>query len=398
MLTKKFLTVLMSATALLCGAVQSNAQQTEDTLRINTRVVFVDTLVKDKKTNQPIKNLARENFQVLDDGKPRTLSYFATDANRRKRPLALVVVLDMYSDSSLRYLQKPEVIESIIASLGKLQPDDEVAVMQRWFEPQPGFFVFQSNSKIIEPLTRDRAKTYAALRGAQKFAVQNWLQVKKLFSIKEMYKEQLKHPMETIVIANNPGSAPTFTLAPDFEELLTTAPRLATHERPGSQVAIAQISDDLDGNLLKKSKESAQSLIGAGVIFSSVNVERTLLGKAENLFGNVVSPLLRARFHLASYFSKQTGGVSANVGNAEDFAKAFDEIIGGLNASYSLGFTLNENELIDKRLHRLQVRVKARDERGKERKLVVSARQGYCLCEAAAKIASPQANLVRPRT
>jgi hypothetical protein len=50
MLAKKFLTVLMSVAALLGGAIQSNAQQTEDTLRINTRVVFVDTLVQEKKT------------------------------------------------------------------------------------------------------------------------------------------------------------------------------------------------------------------------------------------------------------------------------------------------------------------------------------------------------------
>jgi len=393
---KKFLTVLVSAAALLLGAaVQTSAQQSEETVRINTRVVFVDTLVKDKKTNQPVKNLARENFQVLDDGKPRTLSYFATEANRRKRPLALVLVLDMSSDAIL-YLQKPEVIEGIIASLAKLQPDDEVAVMQIWYEPQPAFFTFQTRSKMIEPLTRDRAKTGAALRSAQEFAAQNWPQVKKIFSFKEMWKAELKQPLETTIMMNDPASAPMFTIAPDFEDALKTAPLLATHARSGSQVAIAQVSDDLDEDTLKKSTESARALIGAGVIVSSVNVERTLMGKMINVFGSVMSPVFRSRFHLSSYLSKQTGGITANVGNAEDFAKAFDEIIGGLSASYSLGFTLNESEMVDKRLHRLQVSVKARDEKGKARKLVVSARQGYCLCEAEEKAATPQASLIRP--
>lgn len=395
MLAKKFLTVLMSAAALLCVAVQSRAQQPEETVRINTRVVFIDTLVKDKKTNQPVKNLARENFQVLDDGKPRTLSYFTTEANRRKRPLALVVVLDMSSDAII-YLQKPEVIEGVIASLGKLQPDDEVAIMQKWYEPQPSFFTFQIKSKMIEPLTSDREKTNAALRSAQKFAAQNWPQVKKLFLYKEMWKETLKHPLETNARANDPTPAPMFTIAPDFEDALKTAPFLATHERPRSQVAVAQVSDDLDDDTLKKSTERAQQLIGAGVIVSSVSVERTLMGKMINVFGSVLAPAFRRRFHLSSYLSKQTGGTTANVSNAEDFAKAFDEIIGGLNASYSLGFTLNENEIADKRLHRLQVSVKARDEQGKARKLVVSARQGYCLCEAEEKAATPQASLIRP--
>lgn len=39
------------------------AQEVEDTIRIKTRVVFLDALVKDKKTNLPISNL---NKQLLN--------------------------------------------------------------------------------------------------------------------------------------------------------------------------------------------------------------------------------------------------------------------------------------------------------------------------------------------
>ena len=52
-------------------------------------------------------------------------------------------------------------------------------------------------------------------------------------------------------------------------------------------------------------------------------------------------------------------------------------IIGNLTARYSLGFALAENELDDGRMHSLDVRVKAKDEKGKSRKLLVSSRQGY---------------------
>ncbi len=72
---------------------QSNsdaALKPDDTVRVNTRVVFIDALVKDQKTNEPIRDLARADFQVLDDGKPRELSYFTREGDSR-RPLALLL-------------------------------------------------------------------------------------------------------------------------------------------------------------------------------------------------------------------------------------------------------------------------------------------------------------------
>src|SRR5215212_11068376 len=78
-----------------------NAQEVEDTIKIKTRVVFLDALVKDKKTNLPISNLASENFQVLDDGKPRNVSYFTREGQSRK-PLALILILDLREDGAGR--------------------------------------------------------------------------------------------------------------------------------------------------------------------------------------------------------------------------------------------------------------------------------------------------------
>ena len=48
----------------------------EEVVRIRTRVVFIDALVKDAKTREPVRDLAAENFRVLDEGRPRALSYF----------------------------------------------------------------------------------------------------------------------------------------------------------------------------------------------------------------------------------------------------------------------------------------------------------------------------------
>ncbi len=45
-----------------------SAQEVAETIRVNTRVVFMDALVKDKRTGVPIADLKPENFEILDDG------------------------------------------------------------------------------------------------------------------------------------------------------------------------------------------------------------------------------------------------------------------------------------------------------------------------------------------
>ena len=59
---------LLIVLVLIALVVLTQAQEVEDTIKIKTRVVFLDALVKDKKTNLPISNLALENFEVLDEG------------------------------------------------------------------------------------------------------------------------------------------------------------------------------------------------------------------------------------------------------------------------------------------------------------------------------------------
>src|SRR6185436_14918894 len=105
-----------------------NAQEVEDTIKIKTRVVFLDALVKDKRTNLPISNLAVQNFEVLDEGKPRNISYFTREGQARK-PLALILILDLREDGAGRFMKRPEILKSMEDELAKLPPGDEVAIM-----------------------------------------------------------------------------------------------------------------------------------------------------------------------------------------------------------------------------------------------------------------------------
>lgn len=77
--------------------------------------------------------------------------------------------------------------------------------------------------------------------------------------------------------------------------------------------------------------------------------------------------------------AQQTGGETVRVGGVKKYIKAFEKLIIDLTARYTLGFTLDENEQNTNRLHKLEVRIKAQNERSKERKVAVSARNGYYL-------------------
>jgi hypothetical protein len=92
------------------------AQEVADTIKIRTRVVFMDALVKDKKTGILISDLKPENFELFDDGKPRTISYFTREGQARK-PLALILILDCRNDGAGRFLKQPEVIQAISEQL-----------------------------------------------------------------------------------------------------------------------------------------------------------------------------------------------------------------------------------------------------------------------------------------
>ena len=101
--------VLTAATALLLAAsalvAQSSPapQQQEDqsleTLKVNVNVVQLFFNVKDKKGGL-IPNLTKTDFDILEDGKPQSIKYFAAESNL---PLTLGILIDS-SGSQARVL------------------------------------------------------------------------------------------------------------------------------------------------------------------------------------------------------------------------------------------------------------------------------------------------------
>lgn len=335
-LSRFFNCSLLCLLVLLCSSSWSQAQiVNEDTVRVRTRVVFIDTLVKDKKTGTAVTDLKREDFEVLADGKPRQLSYFSRQGDEQRRPLALVLVLDLVPLDAEKYLRRREVLASLGAALKKLAPEDEVAVLA-WLGGTGDALT------TLTDFTRDRLKMSDALAIVPSLTV------------------------------TRPGRTS------DKLNGVVRKVKLAVQERPRSQVVVASVTTSVSPIPFTDRDAITTELVKANVAFHPLVVDmekkylllRPLLESSGRLAGDDI-------YGSARYVADQTGGDPAEVHSAKDFGAALEKIINGLAARYNLGFALDQSEQDDGRMHRLDVRIKARDSRGRERKLILKARRGY---------------------
>ncbi|HEV2799987.1 MAG TPA: hypothetical protein VGW12_05810 [Pyrinomonadaceae bacterium] len=149
-------------------------------------------------------------------------------------------------------------------------------------------------------------------------------------------------------------------------------------DRPNSQPAVVYVTDGIAPVFYTQRDYIESKLLKSNVIFSALVTDMKtgfkfampLLKPLGNLAGISISGS-------AQYLAKATGGESVRVRRPADYANGLSRIVGNLNSRYSLGFTLTEDERDDGQMHALEVRVRARDAKGKERKLEVKTRRGY---------------------
>ena len=94
--------LLLAATAVAqdnAAPAQQQEDQSLETLKVNVNVVQLFFNVKDKKGGL-IPNLTKTDFDILEDGKPQTIKYFAAESNL---PLTLGILIDS-SGSQARVL------------------------------------------------------------------------------------------------------------------------------------------------------------------------------------------------------------------------------------------------------------------------------------------------------
>jgi VWFA-related protein len=393
------------------GSFPIHAQEVEDTIKIKTRVVFLDALVKDKKTNLPISNLTPENFEVLDEGKPRSISYFTREGQARK-PLALILILDLREDGAGRFMKQPEILKAMEDELAKLPPGDEVAIM--------AMDIAEDEQRVwLTEFTNDRAKLAAALARVPAMCVSNDGPPPEGVSKPVQKAEDTAGKPDDIVhtetITGRNGSTVTRETRRDgsvkvkrtsksgkvtvdlgdvydMVAAVREAARKAEELRPTSQTSIVWVSDGIAPIFFEERDATEQILIQKNVIFNSLTVElRTLFKFLLPVAKPIGGWLGMSLYGSAKYLAQRSGGEAVKVGRVKDYGAGLSKIIGNLTARYSLGFALAENETDDGRMHSLEVRVKAKDEKGKKRKLQVSSRQGYYMSTTMPKEAAVRA-------
>ena len=409
------------------------AQEVADTIKIRTRVVFLDALVKDKKTGVPISDLKPDNFELFDDGKPRTVSYFNREGQARK-PLAMVLILDLRDDGAGRFLKRDEVRAAIVDELSKLPPGDEVAILAINVNSVDDKSAAIRNGKALwlTEFTRDRTQLQIALAripalvapapdsdknnaskhdpnspdregNASIMVSSDTDQNKTKDSTKTATQEKPKENdvLEIETIKGKNGAVVTRTIKKDGSvNIVRTssngkvniqldniydmagATRDATHlveeKRPNSQAAIVWLSDGIAPIFKEDVGATEQILIRQNAIFNTMNVDmrtlyKFLLPLGQPLVGWTGLNLAGSARRLA----QQSGGESVHVSRMKDYGAGLARIIGNLTARYSLGFALAEDEKDDGRMHELVLRVKAPDAKGKQRRIDVSSRRGY---------------------
>jgi len=377
------------------ACVSINAQEVEDTIRIKTRVVFLDALVKDKKTSLPISNLTQGNFQVLDDGKPREISYFTREGQARK-PLALVMILDLREDGAGRFLKDAEILKAMENELAKLPPGDEVAIM--------AMNIGEDEQRVwLSDFTNERTKIAAALARVQALCLPSDGQPPKgtAESRGESSSSESKTVVSTETVKGRDGSVVTRKTMSDGSVDVTRvskngkmtielgdvydmaaavreATRKAQELRPNSQMSLVWVSDGIAPIFYADRDATEEIIVRDNVIFNSLTVELRTLFKFLLPIGKPIAGWMgMSLYGSAKHLAQRSGGEAVKVGRVKDYGAGLSRIIGNLTARYSLGFALAENETDDGRMHSLEVRVKAQDEKGKTRKLQVSSRQGY---------------------
>ncbi|HEY5074111.1 MAG TPA: VWA domain-containing protein [Pyrinomonadaceae bacterium] len=407
----------------------ASAQEAAETIRVRTRVVFMDALVKDKQTGIAISDLKPENFEVFDDGQPRTISYFTREGQARK-PLAIVMILDLRDDGAGRFLKREEVRKAIVEELAKLPPGDEVAILAINLNSVDDKTAAIRNGKAmwLTEFTRDPAQFEAALaripalvapapetgetdaskhdqknpaREGSASVMVNSDADKNATKDSSEAKSKDNDVLETETIKGKNGAVITRTIRKDgsvnvkrvstdgkvaiqLDNIydMAGATRDATHladeKRPNSQAAIIWLSDGIAPIFYEDRDATEQILLRQNAIFNTLTVDMRTLYKFLLPFGQ---PLIGwtglSLAGSAKRLAQQSGGEAVHIGRVSDYGAGLAKIIGNLTARYSLGFALSEQEKDDGRMHELAVRVKALDAKGKQRKLDVSSRRGY---------------------
>jgi VWFA-related protein len=331
MLKSRVLPVFAMLLLLAGGVVLLSAQdsqkadqdQSVETLKVSVNVVQLFFNVKDKH-GLLIPNLTKNDFDILEDGKPEIIKYFTAESNL---PLTLGILIDS-SGSQQRVLEmEKEVGASFLQEI--LRPKDEAFVIS-----------FDVDVDLLQDFTNSTHLLRAALDSAK-----------------------INAPPASCGGLPGAGGGPLPCSGTPKGTLLYDAVYLASHDELSKEVgrkAMIILTDGEDQGSHYKIKDAIEAAQKAdSIVYVLLIADRGFYG-----FGGYSGD--RQMKDLAT----ETGGRVIEVGNKfEKLKQAFDQIAQELRSQYNIGYTPT-NRKLDGTFRKVEIHPKQKD-------LKVQTRTGY---------------------
>lgn len=295
--------------------------QAVTTLKVNVAVVNLFFNVKDKRGGL-VPNLAKDEFEIYEDGKPQTIKYFSSESNQ---PLTLGLMIDS-SASQMRVLEDEKVVGAQFLR-EVLRKDDLAFVIS-----------FDVNVDLLQDYTNDASELRRAMNRAKINSGGTGGGLPGLGG----------GPLPT---SNNPRGT-----------LLFDAVYLASNEKLAREVgrkAMILLTDGEDQGSQTRNRQAIEAAQKAdSIVYVIMIADRGFYGG----FGYSGDKEMKK-------MAEETGGRVINAGNKpEKLREAFDQIANELRSQYNVGYTPT-NSARDGSFRKVEVRVKSG--------LKVQARQGY---------------------
>jgi VWFA-related protein len=295
--------------------------QAVTTLKVNVAVVNLFFNVKDKRGGL-VPNLAKDEFEIYEDGKPQTIKYFSSESNQ---PLTLGLMIDS-SASQMRVLEDEKVVGAQFLR-EVLRKDDLAFVIS-----------FDVNVDLLQDYTNDASELRRAMNRAKINSGGTGGGLPGLGG----------GPLPT---SNNPRGT-----------LLFDAVYLASNEKLAREVgrkAMILLTDGEDQGSQTRNRQAIEAAQKAdSIVYVIMIADRGFYGG----FGYSGDKEMKK-------MAEETGGRVINAGNKpEKLKEAFDQIANELRSQYNVGYTPT-NSARDGSFRKVEVRVKSG--------LKVQARQGY---------------------
>ena len=380
-------TLLLSLAVSLCAAAQQDTPgRSATTLKITSDLVLTNVVVRDRKTGQPVRGLTRDDFTLLEDGKPQQITSFdiedVNDAAALRPPTVAQAASGKSTlGASLSSAQSPVTPEQLSGhrlivlffDTTSLQPEDlervqEAArdyVEKRMQAADVVSVVSLGNTlSVDQDFTQDKSLLLHAIAsyspgGSQGFtpgatATTNQVEDTTSFTADETDYNDLNTDRELFAIATIARS-----LAPIREKksLLYFSGGISRDGIENQASLRAAINASVRANLAIYSVDAR----GLQAVTPLGDATTGSLRGTSGYNGAALQNNLDANFNsqeVMATLSSDTGGKSFFDNN--DFAPAFDRVQQDTASYYVLGFR-STNLLRDGRYRKLQIRLRRDD-------------------------------------